>query len=94
MTNKTVLTEGKIARIGAQIDVCYEPSKFRAEFARAIEQAVLQSPEIQQLRNDAERLDSGCIMTAEFDELGMAYMLERRGIDLRAAIDAAMEVKP
>lgn len=40
---------------------------------------------------DRKLLDSGCIMTYECDEFGMEYMCERRVLDLRAAIRAAME---
>lgn len=46
--------------------------------------------ELEALRRDAARLDSGCIMTHERDEFGMEYKCERRGVDLRAAIDEAM----
>lgn len=44
------------------------------------------------LKADAERLDSGCIVTHERDEFGAEYECERRGVDLRARIDAAMEI--
>jgi hypothetical protein len=43
------------------------------------------------LIRDTLRLDSGRIMTDERDEFGEEYQCDRRGIDLRAAIDAAME---
>lgn len=39
---------------------------------------------------DAERLDSGCIMTHERDEFGEEYRCERRGLDLRTLIDEAI----
>jgi len=42
------------------------------------------------LRVDAERLDSGQIMLTERDEFGESYLRHISGIDLRAAIDAAM----
>lgn len=44
------------------------------------------------LKVDTERLDSGCIVTHERDEFGAEYECERRGVDLRARIDAAMEI--
>lgn len=44
------------------------------------------------LKVDVERLDSGCIVTHERDEFGAEYECERRGIDLRSRIDAAMEI--
>lgn len=61
--------------------------------ARAIEQAVLQSEQVQAWKKDAERLDSGCIVTNERNDFGEEYTCERRGLNLRAAIDAAMERK-
>lgn len=45
--------------------------------------------EVEALRADAERLDSGCILTQERDEFGEPYQRITTGIDLRAAIDAA-----
>lgn len=39
---------------------------------------------------DKDRLDSNCIMTHDRDEFG-ERLTERRGIGLRAAIDAAMD---
>lgn len=44
--------------------------------------------EVRALREDKARLDSGCIMTHERDEFGQEYECERRGLDLRARIDA------
>lgn len=43
-----------------------------------------------ELRKDKARLDSGMIMTPERDEFGETFLCERRGMDLREAIDAAM----
>ena len=45
MTTETILTDGDIRRIWNNALVFYE-------FARAIEQAVLQSPEVQSMRDD------------------------------------------
>lgn len=60
MTTETVLTDEKIIMIGQQV-CAIEARENRGilpfAFARAIEQAVLQSPEIQELRKDARRLD-------------------------------------
>ena len=50
MSTETVLTNDEIYSLGMSHDVNGPYS-----FARAIEQAVLQSPEIQALRKDAER---------------------------------------
>lgn len=52
MTTKTILTNDDIYDLGLNHDVNGPYS-----FARAIEQAVLQSPEIQQVMKDAERCD-------------------------------------
>lgn len=51
MTNESFLTTENISEIMEAVNFTYEPTKF----ARAIEQAVLQSPEVQRLRKDAER---------------------------------------
>lgn len=47
--------------------------------------------EVAALRMDKARLDSGCIVTWDRDEFGEEYETERRGLDLRKRIDAAME---
>ncbi|WP_425054743.1 hypothetical protein [Pseudomonas abyssi] len=39
---------------------------------------------------DKARLDSGCIMTNERDEFGHEYQCQRRGLNLRERIDAAL----
>lgn len=51
MTTETVLTEAQCLAIGA----FGQSPLTRLEHARAIEQAVLQSPEVRALRKDAER---------------------------------------
>lgn len=51
MTNKTVLSMNKVVEISNQAERIYS----RTERIRFIEQAVLQSPEIQQLRKDADQ---------------------------------------
>jgi hypothetical protein len=50
-------------------------------------------PFIAGLARDKARLDSGVIMTSERDDIGEEYTCERRGLDLRAMIDAAMEAQ-
>lgn len=58
MNTKTVLTEAEIIAIGHQARAIESGEKgyiLPIAFARAIEQAVLQSTEIQALRKDAER---------------------------------------
>jgi hypothetical protein len=45
--------------------------------------------EYEAMKMDSERLNSGCIMTSEWDEFGEPFKCERRGLDLRADIDAA-----
>lgn len=42
------------------------------------------------LREDKERLYSGCILTHELDDFGQGYDCLRNGVNLRAGIDAAM----
>lgn len=53
-------------------------------------QGAVVAAEVEALRKDKARLDSGCIMTSERDEFGTEYQCERRGLDLRERIDAAM----
>lgn len=93
MTTETVLTDEQreLLFILHMEDFMDGESADRA--IKAIERAVLRSPEVQQMRKDKARLDSGVIMTHERDEFGLEYMSERRGVNLRAAIDAAMEKK-
>lgn len=45
--------------------------------------------ELESLRADKARLDSGRIITWDRDMFGQAHTVERTGLDLRAAIDAA-----
>ncbi|MGF6837039.1 hypothetical protein QF001_000906 [Paraburkholderia youngii] len=46
--------------------------------------------EVRALREDKERLDSGCIITTDYDEFGDKTKTERRGNNLRQMIDEAM----
>ena len=70
------------------------------EFARAIEQAVLQSPEVQSLRKDAERyrwLRGQCeklLGGLTICEVGLFELKPWSGVDPDRNIDAAMEQQP
>ena len=113
MTTATFLTDEIISELAAKHlwahaqfvgagEVHYEGE---IEFARAIEQAVLQSPEMQALRKDAERYrwlrdsesdDMGVVTGIEGIDYGstsVAYTYEDGlcGEQLDKAIDAAME---
>jgi len=80
----TVLTDD-------QIEECYSDKRYL--FARAIEQAVLQSPEIQALRKDAERYREVRRMSLrEFSDIYMANLKTGAPFDL--LVDAAMEKQP
>ncbi|UCF25210.1 MAG: hypothetical protein JSV72_07340 [Ralstonia sp.] len=57
------------------------PHQFRREAEERLERA----------EADIRRLDSGVIMTSERNDFGEEYKCERRGLDLRAMIDEAME---
>ncbi|NHR06673.1 hypothetical protein HA052_15905 [Chromobacterium haemolyticum] len=52
-----------------------------------------QAARITELEQDAARLDSGCIRTLERDDFGEEHYCIRNGINLRAAIDAAMSTQ-
>lgn len=72
--------------------------KERIAAARERVRSLLASPgkaeaERDALLKDKARLDSGVIMTSERDEFGEEYTCERRGLDLRAMIDAAMQAQ-
>lgn len=102
----TILTDEQVVTLAYQIDAQPEITMMR-QFARAVEQAVLQSDEIQALRKDAERLkyllNKVCMYQAasygcKFEILNLPVHwgdCERDAIPpFLAAIDAAMEVKP
>ncbi|WP_337882254.1 hypothetical protein [Chromobacterium haemolyticum] len=71
---------------GAELDAAYiaaaSPATVLALFAL-----------IAELQQDAARLDSGCIRTLERDDFGEEQYCIRNGINLRAAIDAAMSTQ-
>lgn len=102
MTTETILTDAEVAGILSKV-YGYPAAEVHLSdryAARAIEQAPLQSPEIQALRKDKERLDFieaqygadiVCFESGEWeissnDIIGF-------GSDLRDTIDAAMEQK-
>ncbi len=59
MTTETILTPEQIEKIRHQTVMAFDGTKQPFDVAaRAIEQAVLQSPETQRLREDAKRLDA------------------------------------
>lgn len=93
MTTETMLTDEQIVGIMHNTPLASRPSH-HVVFARAIEQAVLQSPEIQAMRMDADRYrhlrDCGGI---EPHDIFNAWWLSENGYPqtLDAAIDAAME---
>lgn len=76
------------ARESDPVCVKWYADQFDADQARIAEL----EKERDALKVDTERLDSGCIVTHERDEFGAEYECERRGVDLRARIDAAMEI--
>lgn len=101
MSETTVLTDKQIEQIELHIDLLHEARDFRQLFPRAIEQAVLQSPEVQALRKDAERYQ-GLVSAwlkgqndADFILMNNpppdAYQSKE---DVDNAIDAAMEKQP
>lgn len=58
-------------------------AKQSAEIARL-------TAELEEARKDVDQLNSGVIVTQDRDEFGEQYNCLRTGIDLRAAIDAAI----
>ncbi|GAA0237478.1 hypothetical protein GCM10009125_27960 [Castellaniella daejeonensis] len=97
MTTETVLTDADIHDKYQRITGYRSTPPVVLDFARAIEQAVLQSPEIQALRKDAERYRH------LRDEVGLcpydlfnAWWLSDHGNPqtIDEAIDISMEQKP
>lgn len=64
-----------------------------AEFSAIASSAVVLTliERLERAEADARRLDSGVIMTSERDDFSEEYKRERRGLDLRAMIDEAVE---
>lgn len=94
MTIETVLTEKEVIAMKHSLGVI-APDEFFNKIARAIEQAVLQSPDVQRLRRIAQALDYkieayeryGAICEFEGEPMIHASNLE----EMR---DAAMEKQP
>ena len=64
------------------------------KFARAIEQAILQSEQAQALKRDKERLDWLAVVDNRIGNVQLPRVcVERNPHSLRDAIDAAMEYK-
>lgn len=97
MTTETVLTDEEIITLGQQARAIETGGKgyiLPVTFARAIEQAVLQSPEIQAMRKDAGRYRWIERQSDAWAVLGSAYDLssEYDGVaNLSESIDAAIE---
>ena len=95
MTNKPVLTDTEIFMIGQKtraLEAGENGYILPAVFARAIEQAVLQSGQVQALKRDKERLD----WLADVNNTICTVLLPRDIVyrnlhSLRDAIDDAME---
>lgn len=91
MTTEKVLTDDQITeQFEWYVDDPDHTNTFMV-FARAIEQAVLQSPEIQALRKDAERFRKVINMTRAEREEVLFFACDK---DVIQAISAAMEQQP
>lgn len=108
MTTETILTDERIFALAAETDIASIDPKIdvlmfsRDEMLKAgrdIEQAVLQSPEIQALRKDAERYQLArrkvCIFGSQFHIINLAprYVAPDAAIEFDSAIDDAKERK-
>lgn len=91
----TILTDDQIISIMAQ-HINHDNDDMRVKpmsFARAIEQTVLQSPEVQALKRDAERYRKVRRMTLrQYSDLYQANI--KTGAPFDRLVDAAMEKKP
>lgn len=102
MTTETVLTDEQIDEIMCgPADVNYvlgSPAERFRLFARAIEQAVLQSPEVQRLvtllKESRQQLPLAAQLWIEDDDHERGSRNVGRVMDLIARIDAAMEKQP
>lgn len=100
MTNEKILTDDAIHKLIADLEIDCDcgieayPVDNIVPFARAIEQAVLQSPEVQALKRDKERLDWLADPKNNIGNVQLPIVcVERNPHSLREAIDAAMEYK-
>lgn len=93
-TETTVLTDDEIERVCRSMP----PYPTDAQFARAIEQAVLQSPEIQELRNLLKDARQQLPLAAQFwnedDEPERGSRNVQRVMKLIAKIDALLPSTP
>ena len=97
MTTEKILTNEEIITIGQRVRAIESGENgyiLPLAFARAIEQAVLQSPEVRVLQRDSERLDW---LADPENSIGSVHLptvcVERNPRSMRDAIDAAMEQK-
>src|SRR5690554_2439219 len=108
MTTETILTDDEICKTLVDAGILLVPQEitgYDIVIARAIEQAVLQSPEIQALRKDAERYrwlrrgaieDAAVVQGLGAMDYGLSvvvstYSEEIVAEELDEVIDAAME---
>lgn len=107
MSNETILTDERIFALAAETDIASIDPKIdvlmfsRDEMlksGRDIEQAVLQSPEIQELRDLLKDARQQLPLAAQFwnedDEPERGSRNVQRVMELIARIDAAMEKQP
>ncbi len=64
--------------------------QYLASEGQWIEETDKLQQQVRELKADAARLDSGRILLFGIDHLGDETIVEHRGVDLRAAIDAAI----
>lgn len=92
----TILTDEQVVTLACQIDAQPEITMMR-QFARAIEQAVLQSEQVQELcrllREARQQLPLAAQFWNEDDEPERGSRNVARVMDLISRIDAAMERK-
>lgn len=89
MTTETILTDFQL------IEICqkYGPLE-NMDLSRAIEQAVLQSPEVQALKRDKERMDWLADPKNSIGNVQLPIDCVKNNLhSLRGAIDEAMEQK-
>ena len=98
VTKETILTDDAIHNLIVDFEVECDcgietyPVDNIAPFARAIEQAILQSQELQALKRDKERLDWLAVVDNRIGNVQLPRAcVERNPHSLRDAIDEAME---
>lgn len=98
ITKEQLATEAPNGRAFAVVnDLVHDPDRYFEELQQlALTMAShidAQAARIAALEQDAARLDSGCIRTLERDDFGEEHYCIRNGINLRAAIDAAISTQ-